>query len=114
VEILESLRPMAQPETMLAELAKKARKDAAAVGLVGHDPQMTLLASLLGGAPKDVELDFKKGAIVRIDVSDYSGKAGAPQYWLKPKSRTLAKGLPLAKVKKSAAGKEKLPKKKAP
>jgi phosphohistidine phosphatase SixA len=90
---------------MLLELAKKARKDATAIGLVGHDPQMTLLASLLGGV-KDAAIDFKKGAIVRIDMSDYSGKAGEPQYWLKPKSRVLAKGLPLAKAKKPAPKKK--------
>jgi phosphohistidine phosphatase len=106
VGILESLRPTAQPETMLLELSKKANKDALAIGLVGHDPQMTLLVSLLGGAAREVEIDFKKGAIVRIDVSDLSGKAGAPQYWLKPKSRILAKGLPLAKAKKPAPEKQ--------
>jgi phosphohistidine phosphatase len=110
VGILESLRPMTPPETLLLELPSKARKDAMAIGLVGHDPQMTLLASLLGGAPKDVAIDFKKGAIVRIDVTDLSGKPGTPQYWLKPKSRVLAKGLPLVKVKKPAT--EKPPKKK--
>jgi phosphohistidine phosphatase len=100
VGILESLKPSVQPEALFQELAKKA-KDAQAIGLVGHDPQMTLLVSLLGNVPREAQIDFKKGSIVRIDVGDLAtGKPSEPRYWLKPKSRVLAKGLPLAKAKK--------------
>jgi phosphohistidine phosphatase len=102
VGILESLRPSAPPETLLQEVARKA-KGAQSVALVGHDPQMTLLVELLGEVPRGATVDFKKGSIVRIDVSDLaSGKAGEPVWWLKPKSRVLAKGLPLAKPKPAA------------
>jgi phosphohistidine phosphatase len=100
VGILESLKPSVQPEALLQELAKKA-KDAQAIGLVGHDPQMTLLVSLLGNVPREADIDFKKGSIVRIDVGDLAtGKPSEPRYWLKPKSRVVAKGLPLVKAKK--------------
>jgi phosphohistidine phosphatase len=108
VGILESLKPSVQSEALLQELAKKAKKDAQAIGLVGHDPQMTLLVSLLGNVPADAQIDFKKGSIVRIDVGDLaSGKPSEPRYWLKPKSRVVAKGLPLAKAKKPPAEKAK-------
>jgi len=97
VGILESLRPSAPPEALLQEVAKKA-KGAQSVALVGHDPQMTLLVELLGDVPGGAAIDFKKGSIVRIDVSDLaSPKTTEPMWWLKPKSRVLAKGLPLAK-----------------
>src|SRR5450755_1921032 len=69
VGILESLRPGAPPEALLQELAKKT-KDAQAIGLVGHDPQMSLLVALLGDVPPEGQVDFKKGAIVRIDVGE--------------------------------------------
>jgi phosphohistidine phosphatase len=100
VGVLESLRPGAPPEALLQELAKKA-KDAQAIGLVGHDPQMTLLVGLLGEVPQGAQVDFKKGSIVRIDVGSLpSARPSEPRYWLKPKSRILAKGLPLARPKK--------------
>ena len=97
VGILESLRPSAPPEALLHEVARKA-KGAQSVALVGHDPQMTLLVELLGEVPRGATVDFKKGSIVRIDVSDLAAaKPGDPVWWLKPKSRVLAKGLPLVK-----------------
>lgn len=97
VGILESLRPSAPPEALLQEVASKA-KGAQSVALVGHDPQMTLLVELLGDVPRGATIDFKKGSIVRIDVSELAApKATEPVFWLKPKSRVLAKGLPLAK-----------------
>jgi phosphohistidine phosphatase len=100
VGVLESLRPSAPPETLLHELAAKA-KDAQAIALVGHDPQMTLLVQLLGEVPRGADVDFKKGSIVRIDVGELpSARPSEPRYWLKPKSRILSKGLPLAKPQK--------------
>jgi phosphohistidine phosphatase len=105
VGILESLRPGAPPEALLQELAKKT-KDAQAIGLVGHDPQMSLLVALLGDVPREAQVDFKKGAIVRIDVGELpSARPSEPRYWLKPKSRILAKGLPIAKPKKPVSEK---------
>ncbi|HEY2028375.1 MAG TPA: phosphohistidine phosphatase SixA [Myxococcales bacterium] len=97
VGILESLRPSAPPEALLQEVAKKA-KGAQSVALVGHNPQMTLLVELLGDVPRGATIDFKKGSIVRIDVSELTApKETEAVFWLKPKSRVLAKGLPLAK-----------------
>jgi phosphohistidine phosphatase len=100
VGILESLRPGVLPEALLQELTKKS-KGVQSIGLVGHDPQMSLLVAVLGDVPRNSQVDFKKGAIVRIDIGDLpSARPSEPRYWLKPKSRVIAKGLPLAKPKK--------------
>jgi phosphohistidine phosphatase len=102
---LEALKPSVPPEQLLAELAKRA-KGAQSIGLVGHDPQITLLLAQVGDVPKAEQsrLEFRKGAIVRVDVGELpSARPSDPKWWLKPKSRMLAKGLPL----KKPAGEEK-------
>ena len=84
---------------LLAEVGRRV-KDEQGVALVGHDPQMSLLVAALGDVAKtDQErIDFRKGAIVRIDVGELpSARPTQPRWWMKPRSRTLAKGLPLKK-----------------
>jgi phosphohistidine phosphatase len=112
VHSLEALRPEVPVEQLLQEVAKRA-KGAQGIGLVGHDPQMTHLLAAVGNVPKSEasRLDFKKGAIVRIDVGELpAARPSEPRWWLKPKSRMLEKGLPLKKPegesKKPAAKKK--------
>jgi phosphohistidine phosphatase len=96
VAVLEELDPKFDAESVRAALAKRSA-DSGAVALVGHEPQLSsLLASLSGVAQSD--LDFKKGAIVRIDVEDVSdGKSVDARWWLKPRKGTRMRGLPLQK-----------------
>jgi phosphohistidine phosphatase len=111
---IESLRPSAPPDQLLQELVKKA-KGAQSIALVGHDPQMTQLLALVGDVPKAeaARLDFRKGAIVRVDVGELpSARPSEPKWWLKPKSRMLAKGLPLKKPESEKKPHEKPAKKK--
>jgi hypothetical protein len=56
-----------------------------------------VLAALAGA---DAEtLDVKKGGIVRLDVRDASQRGSATAIWsLKPKSKAVKKGLPVAKT----------------
>jgi phosphohistidine phosphatase len=113
---LEALRPEVPVEQLLQELAKRA-KGAQSIGLVGHDPQMTQLLAVVGDVPKAEvpRLLFKKGAIVRIDVGELpAARPSEPRWWLKPRSRMLAKGLPLRKpeAEKKPAEKAQAPKKK--
>ncbi|TMA24626.1 MAG: phosphohistidine phosphatase SixA [Deltaproteobacteria bacterium] len=99
VGVLDELRPEAGVGKLLAETARRV-KDEQSVALVGHDPQMTQLVIALAGLPKeDAErVDFKKGSIVRIDVGELpSARPAQPRWWMKPRSRTLAKGVPLKK-----------------
>src|SRR5207253_2523284 len=68
VAVLEELDPRFDAETLRTAVARRSG-EAAAVALVGHEPQLSsLLAALSGVAQAD--LDFKKGAIVRIDVDN--------------------------------------------
>lgn len=103
VGILDELRPDVGVGKLLAEVGRRV-KDEEAVALVGHDPQMTALVAVMGNAGKDAELDFRKGSIVRIDVGALpSARPSHPRWWMKPKSRTLEKGLPLRREPKAAA-----------
>jgi phosphohistidine phosphatase len=96
VGVLDELQPEAGVGKLLAETGRRV-KTLQSVALVGHDPQMTQLVIALAGLSKeDAErVDFKKGAIVRIDVGDLpSARPSEAKWWMKPKSRTLAKGVP--------------------
>lgn len=84
---------------LLAEVGRRV-KDDQGVALVGHDPQMSELVAVVGNVEKSDQdrIDFRKGAIVRIDVGELpSARPSQPKWWMRPKSRTLAKGLPLRK-----------------
>jgi phosphohistidine phosphatase len=122
LRVLEELGPGHTVAALLGAVAKAAGK-AGSVALVGHDPQLTdVLAALTHVAA--ARLEFRKGAIVRLDVSALpQAKAVEARWWLKPRSGTKRKGLPLkgepkAKTPKKPAAKAKPPKappaKKAP
>ena len=99
VTVLEELRPEGPIGKLLSEVGRRV-KDGQSVALVGHDPQMSQLVAALGDVPRvDVpRIDFRKGAIVRIDVGELPGARPAqPRWWLKPRSRELARGVPLRK-----------------
>ena len=103
VTILEELRPEGGVGRLLAEIARRV-KDEESVALVGHDPQMSALVAALGEVPKDRQVDFRKGSIVRIDVGALpSARPSQPRWWLKPKSRELVKGLPVRKTREEKA-----------
>ena len=113
VAVLEELRPEGPIGKLLSEVGRQV-KDGQGVALVGHDPQMTQLLAALGDVPRTEapRLEFRKGAIVRIDVGELPGaRPSQPRWWLKPRSRELAKGLPLrkdaTKEKANGAAKEK-------
>jgi phosphohistidine phosphatase len=99
VDVLEDLRPDGAIGKLLSEVGRRV-KDGQSVALVGHDPQMSQLVAALGDVPRAEQprIDFRKGAIVRIDVGELpSARPTEPRWWLRPRSRTLAKGLPLRK-----------------
>jgi phosphohistidine phosphatase len=104
VSILEELRSGAPAAKVVAALSARA-KDGDAIALVGHDPQMShLVATLSQLGPEDAgRVQFRKGAIVRIDVDGLPPKQSEPRWHLKPRSRTFAEGLPLAKKATAAS-----------
>jgi phosphohistidine phosphatase len=118
VSVLDELRPGGSIGKLLAEVGRRV-KDEQSVALVGHDPQMSQLVAALADVPRADQgrIDFRKGAIVRIDVGELpSARPTQPRWWMKPKSRTLARGVPLRKdpTKEKADGATKRAAEKAP
>ena len=77
VKVLDALAPGHSPATVMAHLAKAAKRTRLA--LVGHEPDLGELAAHLIGARRP--LPFKKGGICRIDVAGLSSKAGGTLVW---------------------------------
>jgi len=93
MRVLEELGSGHSAGEMLAAAAKAAGK-AASVALVGHDPQLTEALAMLARV-EPAKLDFRKGAIVCLEVSGLpQPKTVDARWWIK--SGTKKKGVPLA------------------
>lgn len=64
----KALLPQSSPEAVWDEI--RAHKDAASILLVGHEPLFSSLGAYLLGA-KEVQIDFKKGAILCLETSHF-------------------------------------------
>jgi phosphohistidine phosphatase len=81
VLVLPELAPEETPETTMRALA--AATGARSVALVGHEPDLGLLAAWLLGT--DRPIPFKKGAVCRIDVRPWPARAGRGELvWFAP------------------------------
>jgi phosphohistidine phosphatase len=97
VAILEELDPKYEAADLLKALRKRAN-GSRSVALVGHEPQLSSVLAALAGVEAET-LDLKKGAIVRLEARDPSQRGSAAAIWsLKPRSKTVKKGLPLVKA----------------
>jgi phosphohistidine phosphatase len=76
----DALAPAGSTASVMQELGKHMRK--ARIALVGHEPNMGELAARLIGARQP--LDFKKGAICRIDFEVFPPKGIGQLRWLLP------------------------------
>ncbi|MBK6791462.1 MAG: phosphohistidine phosphatase SixA [Anaerolineales bacterium] len=76
----ENLTPMGDPDLLLAEINEKYSVNSLAI--VGHEPYLSTLVSLLvaGGAP--VEMTFKKGGICHLSTDDLHHTHKATLEWL--------------------------------
>lgn len=82
IKILPALAPGHPPGSVMAQLARTARRRR--IALVGHEPSLGELAAHLIGAGR--ALPFKKGGICRIDVESLtSRRAGALNWFVTPK-----------------------------
>jgi len=82
VKILDALSPGHTPNSVLAQLARTARRRR--IMIVGHEPDLGELAAHLIGAGR--ALPFKKGGACRIDVESLiSRRAGALHWFVQPK-----------------------------
>jgi phosphohistidine phosphatase len=77
VKILDALSPGHAPGSVLAQLARAARRRR--IALVGHEPDLGELAAHLIGAGR--ALPFKKGGICRIDVESLTSRRPAALVW---------------------------------
>ena len=79
---IESLAPGASFAALIADLEKHARKTR--IALVGHEPGIGEFAARLIGSRHPIE--FKKGAVCRIDVEEIPpGGPGALRWFMPPK-----------------------------
>jgi phosphohistidine phosphatase len=74
----KALLPSANPEQVWDEI--RVHKDEPELMLVGHDPLFTSLAGYLLGFP-GLNIDFKKGAILRVDFESFGPKPRGILRW---------------------------------
>jgi phosphohistidine phosphatase len=77
VKQLDALAPGHSPATVMAHLAKAAKRTRLA--LVGHEPDLGELAAYLIGARRP--MPFKKGGICRVDVAGLTSKSSGTLVW---------------------------------
>jgi phosphohistidine phosphatase len=82
VKILDALAPGHTPGSLMAQLARTARRRR--IALVGHEPSLGELAAHLIGAGR--ALPLKKGGVCRIDIESLtSRRPGALTWFVQPK-----------------------------
>jgi phosphohistidine phosphatase len=74
-----ALLPMGSVEGVWDEV--RVHKDESALLLAGHEPQMGRLLGFLLGVPA-LETDFKKGALARVDVTQFGTQPRGVLRWL--------------------------------
>ena len=90
VQIDDALRPEAEFDQFQTMLANYKKYDA--VMVVGHNPSLTeFLSKSVSGASGSTQVDFKKGAVARVEMN---GRTGSLDWLVTPKiARTLQTSL---------------------
>ena len=82
VKVLDVLSPGHAPSSVMAQLARAARRRR--IALVGHEPDLGELAAHLIGASRP--LPFRKGSVCRIDLESFTSRhAGSLVWFVTPK-----------------------------
>jgi len=76
----DSLMPMSNPDDMIGEINEKYSVDE--LMLVGHEPNLGTLASVLLAGYPDISINFKKGGICCLSVDDLHYDRTAVLEWL--------------------------------
>ena len=86
----DALRPEAEFDQFQTMLARYKKYDA--VMVVGHNPSLTeFLSKSVSGASGSTQIDFKKGAVARVEMN---GRTGTLDWLVTPKiARTLQTSL---------------------
>jgi phosphohistidine phosphatase len=86
LKVLPELASDGDPEKLMRQLAAEhlAKKDS--VLLVGHEPYLSKLVSVLIGAPGPLALDFKKGGLCKLSCDHIKyGRCAQLEWFLPPK-----------------------------
>jgi phosphohistidine phosphatase len=81
LELSALLEPGADLEALIAELASR-RKDAERILLVGHEPMLSSLISVLVSGETDLEITLKKGGLCKLSIRTVSPGRCATLEWL--------------------------------
>ena len=76
----ENLIPMGDPDLLISELNEK--HSANSVALIGHEPHLTALISLLVSENAGVDMALKKGGVCRLSADDLHHTRKATLEWL--------------------------------
>lgn len=76
----ENLIPMGDPDMLLAEINEKYTVNSLAI--VGHEPYLSALVSLLTAGGSPVEMTFKKGGVCYLSTDDLHHTHKATLEWL--------------------------------
>jgi phosphohistidine phosphatase len=85
IKVVNELASDAEPASLMRRIAREYRPKDSLV-LVGHEPYLSKLASVLIGADKPLALDFKKGGLARLETDSLRyGRCATLEWWLPPK-----------------------------
>ncbi len=74
----KTLAPEGQPQSVWSEICDHRKEES--LMLVSHNPLMEQLVSFLLGTPT-LQFDFKKGAIVAIEIDNFRGQPNGVLLW---------------------------------
>jgi len=77
----DNLIPMGDPDTLISEINEKYSVNNS-IALVGHEPQLTALISLLVTENTGVDMTLKKGGVCRLSTDDLHHTRKAALEWL--------------------------------
>ena len=80
VAFSENLIPMGDPDLLIAEMNEK--YNANSIALVGHEPHLTALISLLVSENASLDMTLKKGGVCRLSADDLHHTRKAALEWL--------------------------------
>ncbi|MBL8090180.1 MAG: phosphohistidine phosphatase SixA [Anaerolineales bacterium] len=80
ISFSDNLIPIGDPDLLIAEINEKYTVDSLA--LVGHEPYLTTLVSLLVGQTSAVDMTLKKGGVCLLSTEDLRHTRRATLEWL--------------------------------
>ena len=76
----ENLIPMGDPDLLISEMNEK--YSANSIALIGHEPHLSSLISLLVSDNASLDITLKKGGVCRLSADDLHHTRKAPLEWL--------------------------------